>query len=726
MSYHRSAPRSSSALGALVLALALPPASAMAQSATPLPPVAVETQDATDAALTTTQVPAADLATKAKTSDDTVRLLSDVPGVSIGGAGGISSLPVIHGLADDRIKTLLDGVPVTSACPNHMNPVLSYIAPTQVGEAEVLTGIAPVSQGGDSIAGTIRVEPKAPVFAKRGEGLHTEGELTTFYRSVNDALSSSAAATVAGENVSVGAYLSRAHALSYRDGNGDPVRGSEYENYSAKGTVSVRGTSDQLTIRGGVDYSPYEGFVNQPMDMTFNISTHVNGRYKGEFDWGTLEAELYWRQVRHEMNFLFGRPVSNGVGFGMPMLTHSQNEGYSLKAEIPLSNRDTLRIGNEFHRESLDDWWPNVNSTTSMGPGTFQNIYNGQRNRLGTYAEWDRNWTPQWRTLLGARNDTVLMNTGDVIGYNSGTDSSHGYYGLDAAAFNGLNHRHVDVNFDVSALVSYRASDTNTDEIGYARKSRSPNLYERYAWSTGMMASSMIGWFGDDTGYVGNNSLRPEVANTFSASAGWHDAAQKDWSVKATPYYTYVNDYIGVDRITSANGHSVSGTVLQFTNHDAQLFGFDLSGTKALARDTGYGDFDVKGTVGWVRGMQINNGENLYHLMPLNGRVTLDHRLGDWSNALEVQGVSPKEMVDTAHREPTTPGYALVNFRSAYRWEGLTLSAGVDNLFNKQYYEPLGGVDIKDWRYAGVSVSTPFPAVPGMGRSFNAGITVKF
>ena len=46
MTYHRSALRSSSALGALALgmaALALPSSVALAQSATPLPPVAVET-----------------------------------------------------------------------------------------------------------------------------------------------------------------------------------------------------------------------------------------------------------------------------------------------------------------------------------------------------------------------------------------------------------------------------------------------------------------------------------------------------------------------------------------------------------------------------------------------------------------------------------------------------------------------------------------------------------
>ena len=37
-------------------------------------------------------------------TSDTASLLKDVPGVSLYGAGGASSLPVIHGLADDRLR----------------------------------------------------------------------------------------------------------------------------------------------------------------------------------------------------------------------------------------------------------------------------------------------------------------------------------------------------------------------------------------------------------------------------------------------------------------------------------------------------------------------------------------------------------------------------------------------------------------------------------------------
>ncbi len=708
------------------------PAAALAQSATPLPDVPVETQGQGDMPFAPATLSGAALAAKTLTTDDTAALLSDIPGVSLNAAGGISSLPSIHGLSDDRLLTLVDGVPVTSSCPNHMNPPLSYIAPGSVGQATVMAGITPVSAGGDSIGGTITVDRRSPVFAKPGEGIHSEALLSTSFRSVDSGLTSSVRTIAASDTVSLGLDLSRAHALDYHDGDGNAVHGTRYETYAGTGTAALRGIDDQLVVRGGVDYTPYEGFPNQPMDMTFNRGIHVDGRYTRDFDWGSLDATLYWRDVRHEMNFLFG--WQNGpVGSGMPMLSHGQDLGYSVKAEIPLTVRDTLRLGNEFHRYTLDDWWPaTMGMVSAMGPGTFQNIADGQRNVLGTYAEWQKTWTPRWTSLVGLRNDTVLMDAGNIQGYNSSSMAGQ-YYGTDAAAFNALDHRRLDVNLDATALARYQASDTNTDEFGYARKTRSPNLYERYAWSSGSMAANMIGWFGDYNGYVGNVSLQPEVANTLSATAGWHDAARKDWDVNVTPYYTYVQNYIGVDRISSLNGHSlVSGgtpySVLQFANHDSELFGFDLSGRKALARGTPYGDFDVGGTVGWVRGMQVNDGENLYHLMPINGKVTVEQKLGGWSNAVDVQAVGGKDLVETIRNEPITPAYALVNLRSAYQWQRVTISVGIENLFNKQYYDPLGGVDFKDFRYdePRSTFPTPYAALPGMGRSFDAGVTIKF
>ena len=91
-------------------------------------------------------------------TSDTAQMFDHTPGVSFSGGGGISSRIILNGMADDRVRVQIDGMNLISACGNHMNPALSYVAPSSVLSAQVLAGITPVSMGGDSIAGTIRVQ----------------------------------------------------------------------------------------------------------------------------------------------------------------------------------------------------------------------------------------------------------------------------------------------------------------------------------------------------------------------------------------------------------------------------------------------------------------------------------------------------------------------------------------------------------------------------------------
>jgi iron complex outermembrane recepter protein len=95
------------------------------------------------------QIGAAEIAAKHAVTRDTAALLQDVPGVSLYGAGGVSSLPSIHGLADDRLRITIDGMDFIATCPNHMNPPLSYLDPSAVSKIKVYAGITPVSVGGD-------------------------------------------------------------------------------------------------------------------------------------------------------------------------------------------------------------------------------------------------------------------------------------------------------------------------------------------------------------------------------------------------------------------------------------------------------------------------------------------------------------------------------------------------------------------------------------------------
>ena len=192
----------------LSAACMLPPAAAFAQAATALPPVTITSAalpDPIDAPLGGTSLGDADLAAGRAATSDTAALFAGVAGVSVNSAGGVSSLPAIHGLGADRVNLLVNGMQVGVACANEMNSPLSYLDPAAVGTATVMAGITPVSLGGDSIAGTIAVDSPTPKFSVSGS-IETSGRASVFYRSNANTIGGSLTARVAGEDFALTLY----------------------------------------------------------------------------------------------------------------------------------------------------------------------------------------------------------------------------------------------------------------------------------------------------------------------------------------------------------------------------------------------------------------------------------------------------------------------------------------------------------------------------------------
>ncbi|MBV1832048.1 TonB-dependent receptor [Komagataeibacter sp. AV436] len=705
------------AAGGCMLAASLHPLGARAQTTVTLPGLSIEdTADSTpmgDRLLSAASPSATQRTAASLSSPDAASLFRNQPGVSTYSAGGLASLPVLNGMADDRVATVVDGVRIASGCPNHMNPALSFIDPDSVDTATAIAGITPVSMGGDSTGGTIDVERKDPQFARHGKVLVT-GHVTGTYRSNGGGYGASGSLTVANDTFSLRYNASYAQAGDY-EGGGDAglVRSTSYLTYNHAVTFGVHKGNHLLALTFGQQDTPHEGFANQYMDMTNNRSTFVNGKYLGTFDWGELEARGYWQREDHAMDFLPDRAKTTH----MPMNTNARMAGYSIKATIVLAEGQTLRLGSSFDHSGLNDWWPPVAGSMMMGPDTYHSINNGHRDRLGHFVEWEAAWTPRVTTLLGFRNDLVMMNTGPVSGYSS-TMSMMNMANINAAnAFNTTDRGRTDVNFDVTALVRWKPRRDLTIEGGYARKTRSPNLYERYAWGRSAMVTSMINWFGDGNGYVGNPDLKPEVANTASITADWHDPDGDRWDLKVQPYYTYTHDYINAYRLASAGQFYTLG----FANHNAQSYGINGSGNYRLWQNARFGRGEIVANLNWVRGQDLTNGAGLYHQMPTNGSVTLNERWKNWSGRVEMTFVKAKDTVDWVRNEPRTPGYALLGLGGQYHWRYMTLDASIDNVLNQKYELPLGG-----WSLADYAATGSLRALPGMGRSFNVSLTASF
>lgn len=699
-------------------------------------------------------------------TSDTATLLRDVPGMSTYGAGGVSSLPSIRGLADNRLRIKVDGMDLIASCPNHMNPPLSYLDPASIGALEVFAGITPVSVGGDSIGGTIMASTPEPQFAAPGEGVLTQGEVGAFYRSNNDARGVNLSATYATETFSATYAGSVSKANNYTAGGDfkdwretgraghtlslDEVGSTAYDTRNHSVGLAFRGSQHLLEARFSVQDMPYQLWPNQRMDLLENDQRSVNLRYLGQFDWGLLDARVYHESVDHFMDFgddkrfyyatasggapainpLPCSPASPDCALGMPMHTESRTVGGTLKADVDLAKGDLLRLGGEFQRYRLDDWWPA--SGGGMWPDTFWNINDGKRDRNALFAEWESFAASGWTTVLGARYERVTTDAGPVSPYSAAAGGQ-----AQADAFNARDRKRSDNNWEFTALARYTPDPTMDVEFGLARKVRSPSLYERYTWRTRGMEMLMVNWFGDGNGYVGDIDLKPEKAHTLSATFDWH-TPNREAAFKVTPYYTRVSDYIDAIRCPTTLGASCSAAnqtaedsfvFLQLANQSARIYGVDLSGHMPLASNA-LGEWGLNGLLNYTNGKNLDTGDGLYNIMPLNAKLALTHKYRGWDSSVEVIRVKAKTRVSDVRNEVETSGYSLVNLRSSHSWKKARIDFGVENVFDRFYRLPLGGAYLGQgttMTSAEVGIVPRWGnVVPGMGRSIYVGMNLKF
>jgi iron complex outermembrane recepter protein len=648
--------------------------------------------------------------------DSVERLLSQ-QGVDFSAAGGVSALPVLNGFMGDRIKVLIDGADITAACANHMNPPLSYVSASQVQAVTVMAGISPVSMAGDNIAGVIAVTSLKPIYSENPQIQWHSGSLAAGYRSNNQATQLAVDARLASQTLSVDYQGSFEDADSYEDGSGNKVLDTLYRVQNHVLTAALRSDQQQLAIKLNHQAIPFQGFANQYMDMTDNRSTGLTVQYLSDLhQLGDIQAQINWHGVEHSMGFFSDEKTGM-----MPMRTAADDYSYQLKWSLPINAEHSVQLGNEYYTYHLQDWWPAIDGSMMMGPNDYININEGRRSRLAIFAEFQSQYSPAWLMVAGVRLEQVRTDTGEVQAY-----SSMGMSAMDhqaALAFNTADRAKRDNLLDVSLMARYTFSENQQLEVGVARKNRAPNLYERYSWGRGIMATTMIGWFGDANGYVGDINLRPETAYTLSASYQFNG---NDWQLQFSPYYTEVQDFIDATVISSFNRSGPpqgERHILQFTNLDATLYGFDLKANWLLSATSSAGQWRLSAAISEVRGKRQDGDEYLYQLKPLTSNLALQYQRGDWLHSISWQWLAAKDRLDTRRFEQGTDSYHVLNLQSVGNWQAVQLSLSIDNLLDSDYQQPLGGVNIAQYNK---DPSIGFEQLAGQGRSINVGLRYAF
>lgn len=624
-------------------------------------------------------------------------MVRNLPGAAIVRNGSQTGILQLRGLSGDRVGIRVDGMTITPACPNHMDPPLHYAHPSRGDLVEMFAGISPVSAGGDQIGGSLSMMSAAPVFSE-DQSILTKGALSASFLGSQDAAMLNADLTLANADANVRYRGSAATADDLRYPGGT-VSASAYESTSHFLTGAWRTAGGYLALDLGFSATRDAGTPALPMDMIKDDAWRFGLTQNETYDWGTIKNRLYVHDIDHLMdNFTMRQPPTPPAGMAMESPSSSRDYGWRGDVTLP-RGENKLRTGIDLHRNEFEA--EQVARATGLRRDTFND---NRRSRIGAYIDWEQKHSDQWGSRIGLRGDVVMSAAGAV----SNAIMPGPAINQDRDAFNAADRSFTDVLPAATAALRFAPDEDTGIELAMALKSRAPSLVERYLW-TPLNASAGLA---DGRTYLGNLDLDPETSFQVALAL---TRKGENWNAGITPFYQSVYDYIQGMPI---NRMAAGKPVLQYDNIDrAELYGFELVGGWQINDE-----FALGGSVSHVRGRNKDTGDDLYRIAPLRGMFDLSYRRDSWESHLEWVWADAQNRVSNLQDEESSPGYGVLNLRVAKTFaDTVRVEVGMENLLDKRYADHLGGVN----RVTGGDLAVG-ERIPSAGRFAYASLSWEF
>ncbi|RMH08093.1 MAG: TonB-dependent receptor, partial [Aquificota bacterium] len=403
--------------------------------------------------------------------------------------------------------------------------------------------------------------------------------------------------------------------------------------------------------------------------------------------------QFYYTKVDHWMDNRYR--VSSGT---MPwsMATDAKTKTFGGRLE---GNLGDFTLGFEAYRRNWD-------ATNYMGMNPPQYIIpDVDTSSFGVYGEYRKRLLEKLRIVAGLRLDTTKTEA----------DSSKANTNLYYAYKNTRATSKTDTYPSGNLQVFYELSKGTELFAGIGHTARVPDPQERYfALNRAMMCNNNNPF----CAWVGNPNLKPSK-NTEIDLGLKHSTGRL--ITKATLFYSYVQDYITVHRQNVQNPGMMApafGHARSYTNVDAQFYGFEAS-----FNYNAYKNLFVFGGSSYTVGRKDTDpaknitDKDVAEIPPLKARLGLRYDTGLWFVEGETLMSGTQDRVDRDLQEQKTSGWAIVNLKAGAEWKDLRLVVGVDNVFDKKYYEHLSYQ--RDPFRSGVKVPEP-------GRNFYASLSYQF
>jgi len=612
---------------------------------------------------------------------DLLRGQSNVSGVRKGGSG---IDPVIRGFKFSQLNVQVnEGQKIESACPNRMDPPTAHIDIDDIQMIEIFKGPYAL-RFGPNFGGVIHLHTWPE---KRQDNFQVNVLASAGFESAWNGMKQHLA--VSGSNRYFLLKLSGNYKKygDYKDGNGHTVA-SSFERYNYSGLLVITPWKKH-TVTFSYDYAIGKNLdfpalpMDERLDKTGLYSFDYVFKNPGKIFQG-VHVKLYQSDVHHEMDNK-QRPISDtAVAIS---IIDAINTGYRMEASMGLA-KGTFHAGTDMEDIRKDGDRVKYMIMQPTMPVKNEKLWdNAHIQNVGAFAEYSRP-VKNVNTVAAVRLDynqaksnplTLENMQGQTIYFQDDVESSF-------------------INFSFSLGADWFVRKNLVLGLSAGRGVRSPDLTERF------IILLPIGY--DNYDYIGNPALDPEKNYQADVSVKWSN--QKAGMIKLNVFFSYVTDYITgqlvPESIVKPQTKGVFG-VKQFINTDKAWFtGIELeyhtpvNNRWLLETIAGY-TYAVNPLAmhyitenGQVVGSEEVKNDPLSEIPPFEGTVRFLWKFFDGKliPKASVRAVAPQNRISKAYDERTSPGFVLAGLSLFYQFNTvLQVSAGVDNLFDQAYYEPL-------------------------------------
>ncbi|PRX11803.1 UNVERIFIED_ORG: hemoglobin/transferrin/lactoferrin receptor protein [Martelella mediterranea] len=668
--------------------------------------------------------------------DDFTRILE--PGVTFVGddAGSVN----IRGMQGPRVSTVIDGIqiPYLDDGARDANGGMDSFSFDSIATIDIVRGSDSSRSGSGSLGGTVvlsTLEPEDLIDPEKGWG----GRTGIMYDSADEGINAQGAFAVRSGNTSVlfqgdigsgsetdnqgtvggyGATRSEPNPASFDENNllfklrqqflGAHTLGLTVERYDKDKDIEL--LTEQGSTYAPDDYDGHETKHRDRVSIDYNYEAIAND---GLFD--SAFGTVYWLKSERVSGRSGTRlpsprsPTTPPFGpYSRSSKTSDERYGWSGWAQKGLdtgSFAHDITIGGDFYYSQTSQY---SSGQDNCGPGPFPPmstcgfLHTNQADSpdvdgyvLGLYAHDEITFGDSGFALTpGIRFDWYQYDPKETAAYTRNPN------------YNGLPDGQSDWQISPKILATYELNDFTQLYGQFSTAFRAPTPGELYV-DYGAPGTYLR---------IGNPDLDPETSWGFELGANFGDEMEGG---RISAFYSRYKDFITTQPIDPADVGIGPGVYPFGITQTVNLDNVEIAGVEASFQKTFVNNWDIHASLAFARGFDMDTNKMLASVAPLKAVIGGGYNDETWG--VNSNWILSAKVPDGSTATFKAPGYGIVDVTAWWapeRFEGMTLQAGVYNLFDQTYYDAL---DLQD-----TTIEQPQAFYSEPGRTFKISFTQTF